>query len=53
MKFCNSFIPYFENLHYLAYLNDNMNVTLVDSNLDEETLLDITGFHNEEVLKIK
>ena len=27
-----------------------MNITLVDSNLDEETLLHITGFHNEEVL---
>ena len=49
-KFCNSFIPDFENLHYLIHLNDNMNGTLVDSNLDDEIVLDITGFHDEEVL---
>ena len=24
-KFCNSFVPIFENLHYLVHLNDNMN----------------------------
>ena len=44
-KFCNSFIPDFENLHYLAHLNGNMNGTLVDSNLDEEIVLDITNFY--------
>ena len=44
-KFCNSFIPGFENLHYFVHLNDNMNGTLVDSNLDKE----ITNFHDEEV----
>ena len=49
-KFCNSFIPDFENLHYLIHLNDNMNGILLDSNLDEEIVLDITGFHDEEVL---
>ena len=49
-KFCNSFIPDFENLHYLIHLNDSRNGTLVDSDLDEEILLDITGFHDEEVL---
>ena len=50
-KFCNSFIPDFEDLHYLIHLNDNMNDTLVNSNLDEEIVLDITGFHDEEVLE--
>ena len=49
-KFCNSFIPDFENLHYLIHLNNSRNDTLVDSDLDEEILLDITGFHDEEVL---
>ena len=49
-KFCNSFIPDFENLYYLIHLNDNMNGILLDSNLDEEIVLDITGFHDEEVL---
>ena len=38
-KFCNSFIPDFEKLHYLIHLNDNMKGTLVDSNLDEEIVL--------------
>ena len=49
-KFYNSFIPDFEKLYYLIHLNDNMNGTLVDCNLDEEILLDFTGFHDEEVL---
>ena len=49
-KFCNSFVPDFENLHYLVHLNDNMNGTLVDSNSDKEIVLNITGFHDEEVL---
>ena len=49
-KFCNSFVPDFENLHYLLHLNDSMNGTLVDSNSDEEIVLDITGFHDEKVL---
>ena len=43
-KFCNSFTPDFENLHYLFHLNGNVNGTLVDSNLDEEIVLDITNF---------
>ena len=49
-KFCNSFVPDFENLHYLVHLNDNMNDTLVDNSSDEEIVLDTTGFHDEEVL---
>ena len=49
-KFCNSFVPDFENFHYLVHLNDNMNGTLVDSSSDEEIVLDITGFHDEEVV---
>ena len=49
-KFCNSFVPDFENLHYLVHLNDNMNDTLVDNSSDEEIALDTTGFHDEEVL---
>ena len=49
-KFCNSFVPDFENLHYLIHLNDNVNSTLVDSSSDEEIVLDITGFHDEEVV---
>ena len=49
-KFCNSFVPDSENLHYLVHLNDSMNGTLVDSNSDEEIVLDITGFHYEKVL---
>ena len=49
-KFCNSFILDFENLHYLVHLYDNMNGTLVESNLDEDIVLDITGSHDEEVL---
>ena len=49
-KFCNSFVPHFENLHYLVRLNENMNGTLVDSSSDEEIVLDITGFHDEKVL---
>ena len=49
-KFCNSFVLDFENLHYLVHLNDIMNGTLVDSNSDEEFVLDITGFHDEKVL---
>ena len=49
-EFCNSFVPDFENLHHLVHLNDNMNSTLVDSSSDEEIVLDITGFHDEEVL---
>ena len=49
-KFCISFVPHFENLHYLVHLNDNMNDTLVHSKSDEEIVLDITGFHDEEVL---
>ena len=49
-KFCNSFILDFENLYYLIHLNDNMNGILVDSKLDEEIVLDITGFHDEVVL---
>ena len=48
-KFYNSFVPDFENVHYLVRLNDNMNRTLLDSNSDEEIVLDITGFHDEEV----
>ena len=50
LKFCNSFVPDFENLHYLVHLNDNMNGTSVDSSSDEEIVLDITGFHDEDVL---
>ena len=38
-KFCNYFIPDFKNLHYLVHLNGNMNGTLVDSNSDEEIVL--------------
>ena len=49
-KFCNSLIPDFENLHYLIHLNNSRNDTLVDSDLDVEILLDITGFQDEEVL---
>ena len=49
-EFCNSFIPDFEKLYYLIHLNDNMSGTLVYSNLDEEIVLNIAGFHNEEVL---
>ena len=49
-KFCNSFVPDSENLHYLNHLNDSMSGTLVDSNSDEEIALDITGFHDEKVL---
>ena len=45
-KFCNFFVP--QNLHYLVYLNDNMDDTLVDNNPDEEIVLDITGFCDEE-----
>ena len=48
--FSNPFIPDFENLYYLIHLNDSRNGTLVDSDLDEEILLDITGFHDEKVL---
>ena len=48
-KFYNSFVPDFENVHYFVRLNDNMNRTLLDSNSDEEIVLDITGFHDEEV----
>ena len=50
LKFCNSFVLDFENLHYLIHLNDSMNGTLVDSNSDEEIVLDITGFHDEKGL---
>ena len=50
LQFCNSFVPDFENLHYLAHLNDNTNGTLADSNSDEEIALDITGFHDKEFL---
>ena len=49
-KFCNSFVPHFENLHYLVHLNDKINGTLVDSNSDEKIPLDITEFHDEKVL---
>ena len=49
-KFCNSFVPDFENLHYLVHLKDSMNGTLVDGNSNEEIVLDITGFHDEKVL---
>ena len=49
-KFCNSFARDLENLHYLLHLNDSMNDTVVDSNSDEEIVLDITGFHDEKVL---
>ena len=38
-KFCNSFFPDLENLHYLIHLNDSRNGALVDSDLDEEILL--------------
>ena len=48
--FSASFVPNFENLHYLVHLNDSMNDTLVDRNLDEEIVIDITGFNDEEVL---
>ena len=41
---------YFGNLHYLAHLNANVNGTLVDSNSDEEIVLEMTGFHDEEIL---
>ena len=40
----------FENLHYLVHLNNSMNGTLIDSNSDEEIVLNITGFHDEKVL---
>ena len=50
LKFCNSFVPDFKNLHYLVHLNDNKNGTLVDSSSDEEIVVDTTGFHDEEVL---
>ena len=49
-KFCNSFIPDIEILHFLDHLNENMNDTLVDSNLDEEIVLDITSFYDKVVL---
>ena len=50
-KSCNTFVPDFENLHYLVHLNDNLNGTLVDGNSDEEIVLDIiTGCHDKEVL---
>ena len=49
-KFCSSFVPDFKNLHYLVHLNDNKNDTLVHSKSDKETVLDITGFHDEGVL---
>ena len=48
--FSASFVPNFENLNYLVHLNDSMNDTLVDRNLDEEIVIDITGFNDEEVL---
>ena len=47
---CNSFVPDFENLHYLVNLNDNINDTLMDSSSDQEIVLDNTGFHDEEFL---
>ena len=49
-KFCNSFVPDFEKLHYLAHLNDKMNGTLVYNNRQEEIVLDIAGFPDEQVL---
>ena len=49
-KFCNFFVPDFENLHYLVHLNDNMNGAIVDIKSDPEIVLAIAGFHNEEVL---
>ena len=49
-KYSNSFAPNFENLHYLVHSNGNMNDTLIDSNSDEEIILDIVGIHDEEVL---
>ena len=50
MRYCKSVVPGFENLHNIVHLNDNMNGALVDSKSDEEILLDISGFHDEEVL---
>ena len=44
LRFCK---PSFESL----YLNDNIKDTLVDSNSDNEVVLDITGFHDKEVLE--
>ena len=49
-KFCNSFVPDFEKLHYLAHLNDKMNGTLVYNNREEEIVLDNAGFPDEQVL---
>ena len=43
-------LPSLPYLHYLIHLNGNMNGTLVDRNLDEEIVLDITGFHDAEAL---
>ena len=49
-KVRKSFGPNFENLHCVANLNNDMNGTLGDSNYDEAIVLDITCFHDEEVL---
>ena len=49
-KFCDSFVPDFENLHYLVHLNDYVNCTLLDTYSRDEIVLDITGFQDEEVL---
>ena len=50
LKVCSSFVPDFKNLHYLVHVNGNMIGTLVNSKSEEEIVLDITGFHDEEVL---
>ena len=49
-KFCDSFVPDFENLHYLVHLIDYVNRTLIDAYSRDEIVLDITGFQDEEVL---
>ena len=39
-----------QSIHYHVHLNDNLNETLVDSNPDEEILLDVSGIPDDEVL---
>ena len=50
LSFVTLLLEIWKNLHYLLHLNDSMNDTVVDSNSDEEIVLDITGFHDEKVL---
>ena len=54
LKFCNSFVPDFENLHNLIHLNDvsDANTMFDDSSISDSETLKVVRVHHLQMCKV-